>query len=142
MSKCIFCGRAEEEIKDMEMREDYHSLYRNYLFKGVKLPFVFYYDQNEGRVNEGASISFYEVDACQECLIKGSGFYGYGAMGANEYSIGWNVASYDEINKKAEEISSECISRKDRKISELEAQMIFARDHPIKNFLKCLSPLK
>ena len=142
MSKCIFCGRAEEEINGVNMRADYHSIHCNYLFKDVKLPFVFHYDQNEGRVAEGANISFYEVNACQECLIKGSGFRGYGALGANEYSIGSNIASYDEINKRAEEISNARISCKDGKISELESQVVFARKHPVKNLLNCLSPLK
>ena len=47
-----------------------------------------------------------------------------------------------EIDKRAKELSSELLFRKDIKISKLEEEVVFAYEHSVKNLLNYLSPLK
>ena len=143
MSKCVFCGRTEEELDGAKMEVVYpNDIHRNYLFKDVNLPFVFYYEQDEGKRYDGPGVSFYPVDACHECLIRGSGFQGYGVMGINRYSICRNTITDEEIKQKAEEYSRELIAFKERQVSSLSERVDFARKHPFKNLLLSFMPWK
>lgn len=138
MAKCVFCGREEAEINGVEMRRDYLSRHKNYLYKGISVPFIFHHDQNDGRDCEGPYISPYEVNACQECLIKGSGFYGYGALGCNNYSIASNFALDEEIYQRAQKIAEELFRERGDKISQLKSDLSFALRHPFRFFLQHL----
>ena len=132
MSRCVFCGRTKEEV---ESGGDYY-------YEQITLPFVFHCEQNEGRNVEAPYISPYKVAACERCLIQGSGFYGYGALGFNQYSIAINRAGLEDVHDRVQQGVEECIACKNRKIAELNSLISFSRKHPVKHLLSCLPPFR
>ena len=121
MSRCVFCGRTKEEV---ESGGDYY-------YEQITLPFVFHCEQNEGRNVEAPYISPYKIAACERCLIQGSGFYGYGALGFNQYSIAINRAGLEDVHDRVQQ-----------GVAELNSLISFSRKHPVKHLLSCLPPFK